>query len=339
MTDIAADGSWVRRLKKLANWKLYADAVKHRPAMLRVADKLGRGKGRGRLLDRLTKVPPAPLVPDLRNWEHHALAAAWVGHSTVLLRVGGGGGATVLTDPVFSRRVGIGLGLLTAGPARFYQPAVKLADLPALDLILLSHAHFDHLDRPTLSRLARRDRDVPVVTAADTADLVDGLGFRSVTELPWGEAWERGPLKVTAVEVNHWGARTFYDTYRGYNGYLIESSFSGVPKGRASSAPRVFYAGDTADHRGFEAIAPVDLALMPIAAYDPWVASHATPEQAWRMANEAGARVVMPIHHSTFRLSREPMDEPIRRFLAAAEGQAGRVALTQIGGTWSDDGD
>ncbi len=325
IAESAADGSWVCRLRKLANWKLYADAVKHRPAMLRVADRLGRGKGRGRLLDRLTKVPRAPLTPDLTDWERHDLAAAWVGHATVLLRIGG---STILTDPVFSRRVGIGLGLLTAGPARFYRPAVKSIDLPPLDLILLSHGHFDHLDRPTLARLARRDRDVPVVTADRTGDLVDDLGFRSVTELAWGGTWQAGPLSVLAVEVRHWGARTFYDTYRGYNGYLIEST---------DPARRVFFAGDTADHRGFEAVAPVDLAVMPIGAYDPWVASHATPEQAWRMANEAGARFVMPVHHSTFKLSREPMGEPIARFMAAAGEEAGRVVVRQIGGQWSRD--
>ena len=325
MSEAAADASWAGRLRRLANWKRYADAVKHRPAMLRVADRLGRGKGRGRLLDRLTKVPPAPLTPDLSDWESRDLAAAWVGHSTVLLRIGG---ATVLTDPVFSRRVGIGLGLLTAGPARFYQPALRLKDLPPLDLILLSHGHFDHLDRPTLARLARRDRNVPVVTASKTADLVDDLGFRSITELAWGESWAGDLLKVTAVEVGHWGARTFYDTYRGYNGYLLEE------QPFREGARRVFFPGDTADHRGFEAVAPVDLAVMPIGAYDPWVASHATPEQAWRMANEAGARFVLPVHHSTFRLSKEPMDEPISRFMAAAEGEEDRVVVQQIGGTW-----
>src|SRR2546421_11651948 len=127
---------------------------------LRLADRLGRGRGRLRLLDGLNAPARARLKPNLAGWDDHDLAAAWIGHATVLLRVGG---MTILTDPVLSNRVGVGLGLFTGGPRRLVAPALRLRELPPIDLILLSHAHFDHLDRPTLARLPRR---IPVITAA-----------------------------------------------------------------------------------------------------------------------------------------------------------------------------
>ena len=276
------------------------------------------------MLDRATRLPPAPLRPDLAGWEQHDLAAAWVGHATVLLRIGGPAGATVLTDPVFSPRVGLGLGLATAGPRRLVAPAVRVKDLPPVDLILLSHAHFDHLDRPSLAALARRFPAARVVTAANTADLLDDLGFASVTELKWGDSADVAGLRLTALPARHWGARTFYDAHRGYNGYLISRN----------DRKKILFAGDTADHRDFAGVGPVDLAVVPIGAYDPYITNHATPEQAWRMALDAGARRVLPVHHATFTLSREPTAEPIERFLRAAGADAARVVVREVGGQW-----
>src|SRR5690348_5546143 len=167
---------------------------------LRLADRLGRSRGRLRLLDGLDNPPKPRLKPDLRAWEKHELAAAWIGHATVLLRIGN---KTILTDPVLSSRVGVGLGLMTGGPRRLIAPALGLRDLPPIDLILLSHAHFDHLDRPTLARLPRR---IPVITAANTADLVRDLGFRRVAELRWGQKLELPDgFRISAHSVNHWG--------------------------------------------------------------------------------------------------------------------------------------
>src|SRR5205807_9041213 len=119
-------------------------------------------------------------------------------------------------------------------------------------LILISHAHFDHLDRPSLVRLSKR---TPVITAHHTLDLVRDLGFRQITELQWGEKLDVGSLTVTACEVAHWGARTFFDRHRGFNAYLIEGA------GR-----RVLYGGDTAYHEGFRALPKVDLGIFGIGA-------------------------------------------------------------------------
>ena len=299
-------------------WKRVRDHAAGRQRLLRVADFLGRGRGRMRFLDHVCDMPPAPLKPDLSRWHEQSLGAAWLGHATVLLRVGG---MTILTDPVLGNRVGVGLGLMTGGPRRLVAPALTRRELPPIDLILLSHAHFDHLDRPTLARLPKR---AEVVTAAQTGDLTRDLGFSRVTELGWGESVKVGPLVITAQQVRHWGARTMYDRHRGYNAYLIEA-----PK------HRVLYGGDSAYCDYFRGLGPVDLAILGIGGYDPYEMAHATPEQAWEMAKHARARHVVPMHHSTFRLSREPSGEAIRRLLVAAGDEAERVVVRQLGGQWS----
>jgi L-ascorbate metabolism protein UlaG (beta-lactamase superfamily) len=287
--------------------------------VLQLADRLGRGRGTLRLLDTLASAAPAaPLRPDLSDWEQQDLAAIWIGHATVLLRLGG---KTILTDPVFSQRIGLGAGLFTLGPRRKLSPALPIGRLPKIDLILISHAHFDHLDRPSLSRL---DRRIPIIAAPNTGDLIRDLGFRDIKELSWEQSIDMNPLRVTAVKVNHWGARTFFDRHRGFNGYLLEAE-----------AHRAFYAADTAYHEGFESLAPLDLMIVGIGAYDPYIAAHANPEQAWTMTRHAGARHVLPIHHGTFRLSHEPMDEPIRRFVTTAGDEAGRIVIRRTGGQWS----
>jgi L-ascorbate metabolism protein UlaG (beta-lactamase superfamily) len=299
------------------SWRHFTDWAKESPAMLRVADRLGRGRGRTRVLDHLSNPPPAKHRPDLTDWEKYSLAAAWLGHATVLLRMDG---QTILTDPVLSRRVGIGLGLVTAGPQRLISPALTVRQLPPIDLILISHAHFDHLDRPTLVRFPK---NIPVVTASHTSDLIADLGFRDITELKWGESKEVSHLKFTARAVKHWGARTFYDQHRGFNAYLLESTNC-----------RVLYGGDTAYHEMFTDLEPVDLAILGIGAYDPYIAAHATPEQALKMADHAKARYILPIHHSTFRLSHEPLHEPMERMLAAAGTKQDRIVIREVGQMW-----
>lgn len=301
------------------SWKVYAEWAKRRPAALRVADRLGRGRGRLRVLDRVNPPARSPLRPSLANWENHDLAAVWIGHATVLLRIGG---MTVLTDPVLGNRVGVGLGLLTGGPRRLVASALGLKELPNLDLILLSHAHFDHFDFPTLNRLSKR---TPVVTAARTGDLLRDLGYRHVTELGWGESTAVGSLRLTGQEIRHWGARTFHDHHRGYNAYTI-----------ASGRRRVLFGGDTAHHDGFRGVGPVDLAILGIGGYDPYINAHANPEQAWEMANHARAERILPMHHSTFRLSFEPAGEAMQRLLTAAGRESDRVVAREIGGMWAN---
>ena len=298
------------------SWKRVTDRLKHSNRVLRLADWLGRGRGRMRWLDELYTIPK-PRVPDLAGWKDQALSAVWIGHATVLLRIGG---VTILTDPVMMNRVGIGLGLVTGGPLRALAPAISVRELPQVDLILISHAHFDHLDRPTLCRLPK---DTPVFTAHHTMDLIRDLGFRRISELQWGESLDFMGLRITARQVKHWGARTFFDSHRGFNAYLIESADH-----------RVLYGGDTAYQEMFRDLGRVDLAILGIGGYQPYVQAHATPEQAWEMANHMSAAHLLPIHHSTFRLSYEPRGEPIERLLAAAGTEARRIVVREVGGQW-----
>jgi L-ascorbate metabolism protein UlaG (beta-lactamase superfamily) len=252
------------------------------------------------------------------TWPDRGLFAAWLGHSTVLLKIDG---TTVLTDPVFSTRVGLRVGPATLGLKRIVAPALEPSELPNIDVILLSHAHMDHFDIPSLRRL--ESRATAVVTASRTGDLLRIRRYGRVQELGWGEKTRVGSLAIQAFAVNHWGARMRSDTYRGYNGYTIESKRYGV-----------LFGGDTAATSSFRSLRkrhPFDLAIMPVGAYNPWIHYHCTPEQAWQMAQDAGFEFFLPVHHQTLTLSREPYLEPIERVYAAAGHHPERVAVRRIG--------
>ena len=260
---------------------------------------------------------PAGLKPNPQAWDDVGLHAAWIGHSTVLLKIEG---ITIVTDPVFSERVGLGLGPVTLGLKRIVAPALTHAESPRPDIVLLSHAHMDHFDLPSLRALESGSTNV--VTASQTSDLLRSR-YRTIHELAWGDEVRLGGARIRAFEVNHWGARMRSDTYRGFNGYVIET-----PR------YRVLFGGDTAmtdsfgrlrDSRGF------DLAIMPIGAYNPWIRAHCTPEQALKMAEDAGAGILLPVHHGTFQLSQEPCAEPLERLMNATRGDPGRLALSAIG--------
>ena len=272
-----------------------------------------------RALDDLNRpIIPVPSIPDPRRWPDTGLHAAWLGHSTVLLKCEG---FTILTDPIFSDRAGISMGPVTLGVKRLVAPALACSELPKIDLILLSHAHMDHFDIPSLRRL--ESRRTSVVTASKTRDLLRPERYAKVRELHWGEEARFNAGLVRAFEVSHWGSRLRRDKWRGYNGYLVEA-------GRF----RLVFAGDTAytpEFRKLRSSRSIDLAIMPIGCYNPWHRNHCTPEEAWRMGNDAGARHFIPVHHRTFTLSSEPAGEPLTRFVAAARSETERVSIREIG--------
>lgn len=275
-------------------------------------------------VESLRTLRPAFARPNPATWDDRDLTASWLGHATVLINFFG---VTLLTDPALFRRIGIRLPGLTIGPKRLTAAALLVRDLPPIDLVLLSHAHFDHFDLRTLHRIPGSPE---VVTAPRTRDLLRWTKFRDATELRWDEAKEIrgriGALRVQAFEVRHWGARLQHDNYRGYNGYVLERN-----------GHRIIFSGDTAMIDTFSKLRGArrfDLAIMPIRAYDPWIRSHASPEDAVAMANAAGADHIMPVHHQTFRLSAEPFHEPIERFVAALNREPERIALREIGETF-----
>lgn len=265
-------------------------------------------------------VPSAPHRPSPREWSDERLTVAWLGHATVLINFYG---TWLLTDPALRARVGPGAVGLTLGPKRLVAPALRARELPPLDAVLVSHAHMDHCDLGTLRQLPRAAH---AVVQRGNGDLV--RRFRKVTELEWGESVEVGGARVESIEVSHWGARMLTDRHRGYGGFLVEK------RGRA-----LVFGGDTAYTNAFAALRQrglkIDLAVLPIGAYDPYIYAHANPEQSWAMRREMGAEFILPMHHSTFRLSREPAGEPVRRLLAAAGRERRRVALTEVGETWT----
>jgi L-ascorbate metabolism protein UlaG (beta-lactamase superfamily) len=269
------------------------------------------------------QLAPAPHEPEPARWRDDAVTAAWLGHATVLTNFRG---VRILTDPVLGSHCGIALGPFVLGPKRYVEPALNIAELPPLDIVLLTHAHMDHFDIWTLGRI---DRGATVVTARSTRDLLDGIGFTKIIELDWDAAAEietaNGPVRIEAFRVKHWGARMGRDTHRGFNGYLIER------EGR-----RICIAGDTAftDFSHVARRGPIDLMAVPIGGYDPWIANHCTPEEAVAMADQVGAKFVMPVHHQTFKLSWEPMGEPIERFKDALARERHRIATTEIGETF-----
>jgi L-ascorbate metabolism protein UlaG (beta-lactamase superfamily) len=272
-------------------------------------------------------ISPAFAKPDPLEWNDHQVTVAWIGHATVLINFFG---IKILTDPVLFARIGIRLPGFTIGPKRLTAPALEFHELPKIDVVLLSHAHFDHFDLRTLHRF---DETTCVVTAPNTADLLKWTRLRDVTELRWGEEKSlntpAGAVTISAFQVKHWGARKQRDTYRGYNGYVMES--------RSRGRRRILFGGDTTMTNTFAELSqhgPVDLAIMSIGAYNPWIQSHCTPEQAIEMANAADARFIMPVHHQTFRLSFEPFREPIERFQAALSNTPERIALREIGETF-----
>jgi L-ascorbate metabolism protein UlaG (beta-lactamase superfamily) len=275
----------------------------------------------------------APYKPDPTHWTDSTITATWIGHATVLLNFFG---VKIITDPVLSDRIGLNIaGLFTIGPRRLVKPALTVDELPPVDLILLSHAHMDHLDIPSLKRF---NRTTPVVMAKNTYDVIDDLDFRRVYELDWGQCAEIHNMRVEALEVKHFGWRfpweedrsRGYPEGRSYNGYLL--SYAGH---------HVVFGGDTAYHEKFQRLRErnisVDLAIMPIGAYDPWIRNHASPEQTLAMTDQMGASTILPIHWNTFIVSQEPTEEPIRRLLKAAQDDSPAIALRTIGETWELD--
>ena len=270
-------------------------------------------------------IAPAFAKPNPANWSNAQVTLAWIGHATVLINFFG---FKILTDPVLFPRIGIRLPGFTIGPKRLTAAALQFHELPPIDLILLSHAHFDHFDLRTLRCFGK---STTVITARATSDLLRHTRFRDVTELDWGEAktfkTAAGEVNVRALPVNHWGARKQRDTYRGYNGYLMER------KGR-----RIIFTGDTAMTDSFAEIrrhGAIDVAIMSIGAYNPWVfSSRSSAQQVVQTWQVAGARFIVPVHHQTFRLSFEPFREPIERFEAALGKTPERIALREIGETF-----
>jgi L-ascorbate metabolism protein UlaG (beta-lactamase superfamily) len=251
------------------------------------------------------------------------LGVTFIGHASFFLQMGG---RNVMVDPNFARWLFV--------LKRLREPGVHIRDLPGIDLVLITHAHFDHLHRPSLRAIAqhtrrRRGKSPVIVVPHHVFDLVSDLGCDDVVELDWWNSYRHGGLTVTHVPSRHWGARVLHDAHRGYGGYVIRD-------GKYS----VYHAGDTAYFSGFREIgqrlAP-QLAMLPIGAYNPpsFRNVHANPADATRAFLDLNSRWMVPMHYGTFRLSHEPLDEPLQLLEkeARAAGIEDRVRVLEEGVT------
>lgn len=235
------------------------------------------------------------------------IAVTFIGHSSFLVQIGG---LNLLVDPVFANWLVV--------LHRLRRPGVAIKDLPPIDAVLLSHAHMDHLNLPSLRRIIRHTRRLtgrsPVaIVPWNVNDLVEGLGFSKVTSLAWWQSVQLDGIEITLTPAKHWGARKVTDTHRGFGGYVIRSGEQSL-----------YHSGDTAYFDGFheirERLAP-QIALLPIGAYKPdsFRSVHTSPEDALQIFTDLRAETMIPMHYGTFCLSEEPMDEPLPRLLAAAD--------------------
>ncbi len=209
-----------------------------------------------------------------------------------------------------------------------------MRDLPDIDVVLITHAHFDHLHRPSLRAivqhtLRQRGRAPLIVVPHHVFDLVSDIGFQDVVELDWWNNYRHGNLTVTHVPSRHWGARILRDAHRGYGGYVLRDARHSL-----------YHAGDTAYFSGFREIGNrlgPELALLPIGAYNPpsFRNVHTSPDDATRAFLDLNSRWMVPMHYGTFRLSHEPMDEPLQLLdrAAKAAGIQDRVVVMEEGVT------
>ena len=241
------------------------------------------------LLTKRTGSPREPVFPKL---EHGQVALTWIGHASFLAQFND---LNVLIDPNFANWIFLLKRLKSAG--------LHIRHLPPIDLVLLTHAHFDHFHRPTLKRLPSPKIGV---MPWGVGDLARGLGFDRIIELQWWESFSHGDWKVTLTPTKHWGARTIHDAHRGYGGFILEH------QGR-----RIYHAGDSAYFDGFKEIGervPPEIALLPIGAYfpDSFRKSHMGPDEALKVFHDLRAQWLVPMHYGAFKLSFEALDEPPR---------------------------
>lgn len=272
----------------------------------------------------MTGKPQQPVLVDPGQ-----LGITFIGHSSFLIQIGG---KNVLVDPVFSRYLIL--------MRRQRHPGLRIQDLPPIDAVLLTHAHMDHLNLPSLRKIVRATKRITgvapeVIVPRYVSDLVAKIGFRKITELAWWQntMLEGSDVKITMTPCKHWGARMFKDMHRHYGGYVL-----------ADNTHSVYHSGDTAYFQGFREIGhrlKPQVALLPIGAYfpDSYRAVHTSPEEALQGFLDMGSATTMiPMHYGTFPLGREPMDEPLERLRNACEksGTINSLKVLEEGRTFTE---
>ena len=253
---------------------------------------------------------PALFKPTPELWRDGEITLAWIGHSTVLINFYG---VKILTDPVLYEKIGLYFLGMTFGPQRYSAPALEIDEIPKPDLILLSHAHMDHMDYHTLMSLTNKfPNEIDCITSYNTLDVIAELKWKSLQEMDWGNELEFLGIKFKTYEVQHFGwrypwekdrSKGYMEDGRSYNAFVLEKN-----------GKRILFGGDTAFTGLFQKVdgGSIDIVIMPIGAYVPWRKNHCNPEEALIMASEhLKAKYFVPIHCGTFKQGTEPIDEPL----------------------------
>jgi L-ascorbate metabolism protein UlaG (beta-lactamase superfamily) len=266
---------------------------------------------------------PLPIVRPHEAWARTVetgFRTTWLGHSTVLLELDG---KRVLTDPVFGERVSP---VTFAGPRRFHEVPAKLSELPPLDVVVLSHDHFDHLCRSTMEELARMT--VPIVTALGVGAHLESFGIASarITELDWHESAEISGVRLTATPAQHFSGRGLFARNKTlWASWVI-----------ASERHKVFFSGDTGLTDAFLDVGrthgPFDLVMLEVGAYHPsWGSIHLGPENALKAFEMLGGGTLLPVHWGTFNLGLHDWDEPAETLVARAAESRARLVTPRLG--------
>jgi L-ascorbate metabolism protein UlaG (beta-lactamase superfamily) len=271
--------------------------------------------------------------PDPAKWKNDEINIAWIGHATVLINFYG---KIILTDPALFAQVGIPLVKYKLGPKRAVLPALELDEIPKPDVVLISHAHMDHMDYETLEALTNRFPDsVNCITAKNTKDIIDDLQWKSLIELDWTEKIFLDDISFTGIEVVHNGWRYPGEKDRSsgnvidgrsYNGYVIER------KNR-----KIFFGGDTAFTEKFKTLKNenIDIAIFPIGGYVPKFYYHCNPKEALIMADEfICAKYFVPIHAKTFE-EKDELDKPLKWLNEIKSQYKIKVVIDDIGQTFT----
>ncbi|MCW7464753.1 MBL fold metallo-hydrolase [Leptospira levettii] len=250
--------------------------------------------------------PEFPIVKNdgsLLQKNQSKLSVTWVGHATTLVQIDG---VNILTDPIWSERCSP---LSFAGPKRYTPPGISITNLPKIDIIILSHNHYDHTDIPTLKTLEETFHPL-VLTGLGNRKLLLGAGLKHVKEMDWWEEVTFRSLKLTFTPTQHFSGRSLFDRDE-----TLWGSFMVV-----GAKEKVYFAGDTGYYTHFKEIAnhfgPIDIAILPIGATEPrWLMEpvHIDPNQAVLSFLDLKAKYLVPMHYMTFVLSDEPLDSPVPR--------------------------
>jgi len=271
--------------------------------------------------------------PNVDKWKENEINIAWIGHATVLINFFG---KFILTDPVFFEAVGVYIEGYILGPRRASLPALMLDEIPKPDIVLLSHAHMDHMDYKTLKALTEKyPSELDCIVAYNTRDVIEDLKWKSISVIDWDESISLNGVNFKGIEVQHFGWRYPGEKDRSGGHFKDGRSFNGFIMEREDK--KILFGGDTTftdkfkKHRSDN----IDIAIMPIGAYKPWRKYHCTPEEALVMAEyHLGAKYFIPIHTKTFDFG-DMIYEPLNWLANSSKNYNMKVGLWDIGETFT----